>query len=115
MCPTPARYVTFVSHSLQWEWTKPCRTEEDSIISAVNMICARIMDERGIQRPSPNYSFLLRKNHPEIVLEAYQYIGETRPVEMPENMTPKQFQRWFCTLQIDSESNNTKEWQDEVA
>jgi len=112
---TSTRFITFVAHSLQWEWTKPCRTEAASHKAAENMVSARLMKDRGILPPSQNFGIRLRNEYPDIVKDSHQYIGETREIELPDDKTPKEFQRWFCTLQIDSDSHRNKTWQKEVA
>ena len=99
------RFITSVSCSLgdKWQWTKPCNTPRASTYAAENMVSARLMEDREIRRDFDNFGTRLRNMHPEIVEEAQQYIGETREVILPENMTPKQFQKEFHTIQFDSE------------
>jgi len=108
------RFITYISLSLQWSWTKPCRTEEASYVAAENMVCAYLMDELSITRPDSNFGVRLRNEYPELVKMSHQYIGETREIELPDGITPKQFQKRFCTLQISSEDENIDTWQKEM-
>ena len=91
------RFVTYVSLSLgdQWQWTKPCISEEKSYEAAENMVSARILDDKGIPRGFDNFGLRVRQLYPEIVREARLHIGETREVSLEEGMTPKEFQRKF--------------------
>ena len=91
------RFVTYVSLSLgdQWQWTKPCISEEKSYEAAENMVSACILDDRGIPRRFDNFGLRVRQLYPEIVREARLHIGETREVFLEEGMTPKEFQRKF--------------------
>ena len=91
------RFVTYVSLSLgdQWQWTKPCISEEKSYEAAENMVSACILDDKGIPRGFDNFGLRVRQLYPEIVREARLHIGETREVFLEEGMTPKEFQRKF--------------------
>jgi hypothetical protein len=90
------RFVTYVDLSLggRWQWTVPRTTHGKSKESAVNMVGARLLEDRGISISS-NFSIRLRQSYPEIVKEARGYIGETREVVLEAGMTPKEFQRKF--------------------
>tara|TARA_B100001996_G_C18430732_1_gene504433 strand:+ start:374 stop:694 length:321 start_codon:yes stop_codon:yes gene_type:complete len=94
-------YITSVRHTLRdhWAWTKPCGSPLKSIKSAQNMICARLLDEKGISRDFPNFGMTLSLKMPEIVKEAQQYIGETREVTLCDGERPKDFQRKFHDVQ----------------
>ena len=112
------RFITSVTCSLgdKWQWTKPCNTPQASTYAAENMVSARLMEDREIRRDFDNFGTKLRTMYPEIVEEAQQYIGETREVILPENITPKQFQKEFHTIQIDLEElykSTTKNGDDE--
>ena len=91
------RFVTYVSLSFgdQWQWTKPCISEEKSYEAAENMVSACILDDKGIPRGFDNFGLRVRQLYPEIVREARLHIGETREVSLEEGMTPKEFQRKF--------------------
>jgi hypothetical protein len=95
------RYITHVSNTLGdiWQWTKPCKSPQEAAISAENMVSARIMDDRNIKRNFENFTSRLRTIYPEIVEDAQQFIGETREIVLPEDMTPKQFQKEFHIVQ----------------
>ena len=106
------RYITHVSHTLggHWQWTKPCYSPELSIKAAENMVCSRIMDDRGISRDLPgNFGLSLRKIYPDIVEESRQFIGETRMVVLLENETPKEFQKRFHEVQYSPDSGDNGE------
>ena len=103
---TRTRYITYVSHTLgdTWQWTAPKGTPEKSVNAAVNMFVARRLEDLGINRHFPDFGKTLRLKFPEIVEEALQFIGETREIELPEGMKPKDFQRAFHEVQYISES-----------
>ena len=90
-------YVTSVRHTLRdhWSWTKPCGSRMRSLKAARNMICARLLDDKGISRDFTNFARTIATKMPEILEEAQQYIGETREVTVDDGETPKQFQRRF--------------------
>ena len=99
------RFITSVSFTLGdiWQWTRPCRSPQKSIIAAENMVSSRLLKERKINCDFKPFGHLLRSQYPEIVEEAQQYIGETREVILPEGTKPKQFQEKFHSVQFDSE------------
>ena len=89
---------------------KTMQDPEASIRAAENMVCSRLLDDKNIPRNFDNFSIKIRTSFPEMILEAKQYIGETREIEVPQNMTPKEFQRRFHTVVTDS--NGIGEWRD---
>jgi hypothetical protein len=95
------RFVTHVTHTLgdKWQWTKPRKTPRESFEAAENMVSARLMEDRSIKRNFENFAVKLRVLFPEIIEEAQAFIGETREVILPENITPKQFQQEFHKIQ----------------
>ena len=103
---TRTRYITYVSHTLgdRWQWTAPKGTPTKSVNAAVNMFAARRLEDLGIDRHFPYFGKTLRLKFPEIVEEAQQYIGETREIELPEGMKPKEFQDAFHKVQYTSGS-----------
>ena len=106
---TTTRYITYVSKSLHWVWTKPRGNPLASFESAENMVCAKLMEEKGIERNFPNFGKVLRKEFPEIVAEAQQYIGETREVELLDGEKPSEFQRRFHEVQFEPEEELEEE------
>ena len=108
---TRTRYITYVSHTLgdRWQWTAPKGTPAKSVNAAVNMFGARRLEDLGIDRNFPDFGKTLRLKFPEIVEEAQQYIGETREIELPEGMKPKEFQRAFHEVQCTSEFKEEKD------
>ena len=108
---TRTRYITYVSHTLgnRWQWTRPDRTPEKSLWRAVNMVGARLLEDMGLPRNFSDFGRTLRREYPEIIEEAQQYIGETREVEFLGDETPKQFRRRFHEVQYTPESDEIPE------
>jgi hypothetical protein len=93
---TKTWYIAPTALSLRWSHTQPRRTEEKAHYAAENQVCAKLLEDMGITRPEQNYARWLRAEHADVVVDAQMYIGETISVEVPEDMTPKEFRRWFC-------------------
>ena len=90
------RYVTYVEKSLSgFVWTVPRLSKERSYRSAENMVSSKLLSDMGIDPGFCDFSNVLRTNYPEVVISSRQYIGETREIELPEGVTPKQFQSQF--------------------
>ena len=96
---TKRMYVTHVSKYLRYNYTKPCVSIKKSLIAAENMICSAIMKEEKIDwAGKTHFSSKLRRDYPEFIVDAQQYIGETIEVEVPMDMTPRVYRAWFCTV-----------------
>ena len=110
------RYVTYVSLSLgnKWQWTKPRGTPLASFRAAENMVCARLLEDKKMKRNFSDFGNTLRKEYPEIVAEAQQYIGETREVELLNEETPSQFQVRFHEVQFVPEEEEEEVTEEEV-
>ena len=79
-------------------WTKPRRSKERSYQSAENMVSSKLLSERGIGTNFPDFGNTIRTNFPDVVVASREYIGETREIELPEGMNPKQYQVLFHTV-----------------
>lgn len=96
---TKRMYVTHVSKYLRYNYTKPCVSIKKSLIAAENMICSAIMKEEKIDWAGiTHFTSKLRRDYPEFIVDAQQYIGETIEVEVPMDMTPREYRAWFCTV-----------------
>jgi len=90
------RYVTYVEKSLSgFVWTAPRLSKERSYRSAENMVSSKLLSDMGIEPRFHDFSNVLRTNFPEVVIASREYIGVTREIEFPEEITPKQFQSQF--------------------
>ena len=64
-----------------------------------NMICSAIMKEEKIDWAGiTHFTSKLRRDYPEFIVDAQQYIGETIEVEVPMDMSPREYRAWFCTV-----------------
>ena len=96
MMATRTYFMTAVSHSLVWAFAIPKRSMDEANYAAENAVTARLLKDLGIESPKKHYGAWVRAKHPELILEAQQYIGDTREVEIPDRMTPKEYRRWYC-------------------
>ena len=67
-----------------------------------------------MKRNFSDFGNTLRKEYPEIVAEAQQYIGETRQVELLNEETPSQFQVRFHEVQFTPEEDVEEVTEEEV-
>jgi len=99
---TRRMYVTYVRKFLCYNYTKPCISISKSIVSAENMVCSAMMEETGIEwTEMTHFTSKLRRDYPEYVENSQQYIGETIEVEVPIDMTPREYRIWFCSVTYD--------------
>jgi len=94
---TRTYFMTATLHSIKWAFAVPRLTEEKANISAENAIAFRLLKDRGIEVPkNVQFGIWVRLNHLELILEAQEFIGDTRKVEIPEGMKLREFRRWYC-------------------
>ena len=95
-------YITSISKYLCYPYSKPSASIKKSIISAENMICSAILNEANICWSGwSHFTKDLRQHHPELVEKAQQYIGETIEVDVPIDVTARQYRIWFCSVTYD--------------
>jgi hypothetical protein len=95
-------YMTSISKYLRYPYSNPSSSIEKSIISAENMICSALLNEANIDWSGLTYFTQdLRRYYPEFVEKAQQYIGETIEVDVPIDVTAKQYRIWFCSVTYD--------------
>jgi len=111
-------YITSVSYTLgdKWKWTTPRSTPMKSLDSGINMVVARILEDRGLPRDFAHFGKTIRNKFPEIVEEAKQFIGETREVILLDGETGKEFQKRFHKVQhiLEETDPETGELKEEV-
>ena len=101
---TKRMYITHVRKFLRYNYTKPQISIKKSLVAAENMVCSAIMKEENIDWSGiTNFTIKLRRDYPEFIADAQQYIGETIEVDVPVDMTPREYRIWFCTLTFDGE------------
>jgi len=93
---TRTYFMTAVSHSLVWAFATPKRSIAGAEYAAENAVTARLLNDLGIESPKKHYGAWVRAKHPELILEAQQYIGDTREVEIPDRMSAMEYRRWYC-------------------
>ena len=91
-----------------WPFTRPRATPAKAIESAVNQVSSAILGRLGIVPPSEgSFSIWLRTNHPDIVAESHDFIGEVRQVTLSDDETPRQFRNRFCNISLNEVTAQT--------
>lgn len=99
---TKRMYITNVRKFLCYNYTKPQISIKKSLTAAENMVCSAIMKEENIDWAGiTHFTSKLRRDYPEFVEKAQEYIGETIEVDVPTDMTPREYRIWYCTLTFD--------------
>jgi len=81
-----------------WSFTTPKTTPSAAIYAAENQVSTALLKSRGITPQSQDFGVWLRTNHPDIVAESHDYIGEVRRVTLLDDETPRQFRKRFCNI-----------------
>ena len=82
-----------------WSFTRPKTTPAQAILAAENQVSRAILENRGIAPQSQGgFGAWLRTNHPDIVSESHDYIGEVRQVVLLDDDTPRQFRKRYCNI-----------------
>lgn len=82
-----------------WSFTRPKTTPAQAIYAAENQVSRALLENRGIVLPSQgSFGIWLRTNHPDIVSESHDYIGEVRQVALLDDETPRQFRKMYCNV-----------------
>ncbi len=104
---TRTMYMTFTRINLIYPWTRPRACAWKSTYSGINQIAAKLLEMKKIVAPSgKKFGIWVRREYPEIVVEAREYLGETREVEVPLDTSPREYREQFCTVQCNPEAIN---------
>jgi len=107
---TRKMYMTSISKYLCYPYSNLYASIKKSIISAENMICSAMLTEANIDWSGlTHFTKDLRRDYPEYVEKAQQYIGETIEVDVPIDVPAKEYRIWYCTVTYDE---NLNEWSD---
>ena len=92
--------IRYTAHTAfgHWSFTTPKKTPSGAIYAAENQVSTALLESRGITPQSQGFGVWLRTNHPDIVTESHDYIGEVRRVTLLDDETPRQFRKRFCNI-----------------
>ena len=108
----------YIAHTAlgYWPFTRPRATPAKAIESGVNQVSRAILERLGIVPPSKgSFGTWLRTNHPDIVAESHDYIGEVRQVTLLDDETPRQFRKRFCNISFHEATTRANTLGEELA
>lgn len=109
------RYITHTSLGF-WSFTRPQLTPEKAVHAAENQVSRALLENRGIVPPSQgSFGIWLRTNHPDIVSESHDYIGEVRQVALLDDDTPRQFRKRYCNVSFHEATTQSNYWGESLA
>ena len=90
----------YIAHTAfgHWSFTVPKTTPSGAIYAAENQVSTALLKSRGIALQSQDFGVWLRTNHPDIVAESHDYIGEVRQVTLLDDEPPTQFRKRYCNI-----------------
>lgn len=91
------RYLAHTSLGF-WSFSRPQTTPEKAIRAAENQVSRILLDRLGVTYKTNSIGFAawLRSNHPDVVSEAHDYIGEVRQVVLLDDELPREFRYRYC-------------------
>ncbi len=90
------RYMAHTSLGF-WSFSRPQTTPEKAIRAAENQVSRILLDRLGVTY-SIGFAAWLRSNHPDVVSEAHDYIGEVRQVVLLVDELPREFRYRYCNV-----------------
>ncbi len=90
------RYMAHTSLGF-WSFSRPQTTPEKAIRAAENQVSRILLDRLGVTYPI-GFAAWLRSNHPDVVSEAHDYIGEVRQVVLLVDELPREFRYRYCNV-----------------
>ncbi len=91
------QYIAYTSIGF-WPFSTPRASPVKAIIAAENQVSTALLKSRGTSFPTEFFGSWLRANHPDIVAESHDYIGEVRQVSLLDGETPREFRRRYCSI-----------------
>ena len=97
---TRKKTTQYIAHTSigYWPFSTPRASPVKAIVAAENQVSTALLKSRGISFPTEFFGSWLRANHPNIVAESHDYIGEVRQVALLDGETPREFRRRYCSI-----------------